>query len=214
MKPVDQTIVSKGKGDCMRACIASLLELPIEAVPNFLCYGKEWCVVMINFLDMLGYEFWGAGTLKRNSISDYHIKGHVMASVKSKNFKDTTHAVIMNLDGLVVHDPSPKKQFQDVNIIDSKELICWDMIRKTDKRTKRDVPKETNKNYVVCKCLYPGDIIMYIETDPLKAQKKCKTEDYYFCEVSFGKSIPRQIENTQLYFPKRKNHKQFDFSNE
>jgi len=35
MKPVDQTIVADKIGDCLRACVCSLLELPIEAVPNF-----------------------------------------------------------------------------------------------------------------------------------------------------------------------------------
>ena len=37
MKPVDQTLLaSRGEpGDCWRACIASILELPIEDVPHF-----------------------------------------------------------------------------------------------------------------------------------------------------------------------------------
>lgn len=38
MKPVEQTILAPPHGDCFRACIASLLELPIEEVPNF---GQE-----------------------------------------------------------------------------------------------------------------------------------------------------------------------------
>jgi hypothetical protein len=35
MKPVDQTVVADKKGDCLRACVCSLLELPIDAAPNF-----------------------------------------------------------------------------------------------------------------------------------------------------------------------------------
>lgn len=35
MIPIQQTIVDDGKGDCLRACICSLLELPVEDVPNF-----------------------------------------------------------------------------------------------------------------------------------------------------------------------------------
>lgn len=35
MKPVDQSIFEDGKGNCLAACVASLLELPIEEVPNF-----------------------------------------------------------------------------------------------------------------------------------------------------------------------------------
>lgn len=32
---VDQTIFADGKGNCLAACVASILDLPIEAVPNF-----------------------------------------------------------------------------------------------------------------------------------------------------------------------------------
>ena len=34
MKPVAQTILTVPGGDCFRACIASIFELPIEALPN------------------------------------------------------------------------------------------------------------------------------------------------------------------------------------
>jgi hypothetical protein len=35
MKPVQQTQVDKGNGNCWAACLASILELPIEEVPDF-----------------------------------------------------------------------------------------------------------------------------------------------------------------------------------
>jgi hypothetical protein len=35
MKAVFQTITESGKGDCYRACLASLLEVSIESIPNF-----------------------------------------------------------------------------------------------------------------------------------------------------------------------------------
>lgn len=34
MKPVDQTVLGDG-GDCYRAALASILELPVDALPNF-----------------------------------------------------------------------------------------------------------------------------------------------------------------------------------
>ena len=51
MIPVDQTIFEFGTGDCMRACIASIFELDIETVPNFMQDGNakfneylnNWC---------------------------------------------------------------------------------------------------------------------------------------------------------------------------
>lgn len=35
MKPVNQTLFGNGTGNCFAACVASILELPIEEVPNF-----------------------------------------------------------------------------------------------------------------------------------------------------------------------------------
>ena len=35
MKSVMQTVFGFKNGDCMRACVASIFELPIEEVPNF-----------------------------------------------------------------------------------------------------------------------------------------------------------------------------------
>lgn len=57
MKPVDQVIVDKGVGDCMRAAIASLLELPLDAVPHFLINGSRWWDVMWYFLYVYDYKF-------------------------------------------------------------------------------------------------------------------------------------------------------------
>lgn len=39
MTPVDQTIVDDGKGDCLRACVASILDLPSGDVINFAEHG-------------------------------------------------------------------------------------------------------------------------------------------------------------------------------
>jgi len=43
MKPVFQTSFGKGKGNCVTACVASILEVPIESLPEF-CGGEgpEW----------------------------------------------------------------------------------------------------------------------------------------------------------------------------
>ena len=45
MLKVQQTIFNNEglKGNCFTACVASILELPIEAVPNwFALYGEQW----------------------------------------------------------------------------------------------------------------------------------------------------------------------------
>lgn len=46
MKPVFQTVFATEEhpkqGDCFRACIASILELPIDAVPDFCAIPHDW----------------------------------------------------------------------------------------------------------------------------------------------------------------------------
>lgn len=63
MKPVHQSITNIPQGDCLPACIASILEVPLESVPNF-CAEKP-------------HEHWFA----RLSV---WLQGQGMASVYSK----------------------------------------------------------------------------------------------------------------------------------
>ena len=55
------------------------------------------------------------------------IDGFVMASVPSDFFEGCTHSVVMDLKGVVVHDPSPNKQWQDKNALESGQLNHWKM---------------------------------------------------------------------------------------
>lgn len=42
MRPVVQTETALGRGNCLAACVASVLELPIEDVPNFRLAVNQW----------------------------------------------------------------------------------------------------------------------------------------------------------------------------
>lgn len=88
MIPIDQEFVGGGHGDCLRACYASLLELPIDAVPNFIRHGPRWFLVLNQFLWSCGYEFSGTGYYykdrPRTPLYEYTIKGRLKASVKSR----------------------------------------------------------------------------------------------------------------------------------
>jgi hypothetical protein len=51
MKPVDQLFVHDGRGDCLRACVCSLLEIDPKFVPNFSEIGffsglREWLTIL------------------------------------------------------------------------------------------------------------------------------------------------------------------------
>lgn len=140
MKKVDQSIIDQGYGDCTRACIASLLELELDAVPNFIRFGTRYARTMWAFLKSLDYHPIGTGFPQGleypngNVLRETpNIDGFVMASVPSKIFENTGHSVIIDLNGLVVHDPNPNKAWQDINVMESGDLQHWMMIEKQEK---------------------------------------------------------------------------------
>ncbi len=132
MKKVYQTVIDKGKGNCMQAGLASMFELDITQVPNLILYGKhEWFNVFWHFLLGIGYEYKGSirrETPKRKDL----INGCVYATVKSKTFKGAMHTVLINSVGRVIHDPNPNKKWLDINIIQTNEMISWLSIEKKD----------------------------------------------------------------------------------
>lgn len=134
MKPVYQTIITKKDGDCTRACIASLLELPIDAVPHFMRFGNKWFEVLRYFLLSLGYDCYGTGFPHSHKIKEYTIKGFVIGTVNSKTFKDITHSVIINSKGLCIHDPNPNKAWKGINVVNTKDLKHWLLISNKGKK--------------------------------------------------------------------------------
>lgn len=141
MTPIDQTIVDAERGDCMRAVVASLFDLELDQVPHFRLYDTEenrgnhyrnWFNILSNFCNCLGYELcYYSRFSKGNKLEEkYSIDGYFYAAVNSKVFETGKHAVVMNMDGIVVHDPSPTKKWQDVNAMESGELDGWYYFKK------------------------------------------------------------------------------------
>lgn len=114
-----------------------MLELELDAVPNFIRFEQNYIKVMWGFLGALGCKFHGTGFPigeeypKGHVLSESpNIDGFVMASVPSRTFEHTGHSVVMDLNGVVVHDPNPNKAWQDINILESGDLKHWLMIEK------------------------------------------------------------------------------------
>lgn len=110
MIPVDQTIINFKTGDCYRACIASMLELPISAVPNFMEDGKEnfdpkfyrWLISFgIHAMDV---------TLEGGQTSFYKDVPMIAGgrSPRGSNLEHR-HCVIYQNDALL-HDPHPSRE--------------------------------------------------------------------------------------------------------
>ena len=104
MRPVDQTILDSNRGNCFTACIASILELPLNAVPHFVLFGDEWWDAFLAWLAELGLS----ASIYPTSDDAYVPPGWTIAGGPSKRFAGRMHACVA-LDGIVVHDPHPSR---------------------------------------------------------------------------------------------------------
>ena len=107
MKPVDQTVINDMTGNCFTACIASILELPIDKVPNFMEDKNHWYIAAYQWLYDKGYE------LKHKKLEDGEtLPGYWISSGKSYRFPDQHHAVVYYKKEMA-HDPHPSRDGLD-----------------------------------------------------------------------------------------------------
>lgn len=95
------------KGNCFQAAVASIMDLSIDEVPNFIEYSDdEWFEKFIGFLDERGYEYaW------RYADDGQENKGYSIGSgisPRARKDRRITHAVIC-LDGEMVFDVHPSR---------------------------------------------------------------------------------------------------------
>jgi len=112
MQPIYQTIHEPLNGNCFQACVASIFELPLDAVPHFMenCAGHKWTQeqwdAVLKFAEDHGRRaFWvdwpeEPEFCKMLAESDLHY----IAIGKSKA-GDWGHCVVMH-KGKLAHDPS------------------------------------------------------------------------------------------------------------
>lgn len=117
MKKVFQTIESGERGNCMQAVVASLFDLELKDVPNFIYFDSgngEANDKMWDFFMSKGFNPSSFGTFD-TPIDKYReackfdggINGYFYASVKSQTFDTVSHAVVINSSLEIVHDPNP-----------------------------------------------------------------------------------------------------------
>ena len=104
----EQRVVDDTAGDCFAACLASILEVPLEQVPN--PHGHDWMHVLDRWL-------WETRRLAAvlvhaddTKLWSYPGKVLAIASIPSAMFEGKTHAVVWDLvRGEVRWDPSPTR---------------------------------------------------------------------------------------------------------
>ena len=125
MTPVKQTILSDEQkvihGNCFSACLASLLDLPIEQVPYF--YEPRilkigWGKVLMEFLDKHGYSYEGYLTVTEHDQLTYReqmldhkgVDGYHIVGGPSPRGSKAGHAVIYK-NAHPFFDPHPDETF-------------------------------------------------------------------------------------------------------
>ena len=114
MKKVFQSNICKDDGDCCRAVIASLFEKELNEVPDFVPDGNQGYELM-KYFESQGYSYTyfnrlenaEGPTIEEVAKYDGGIDGYFYASVNSQTFEDTSHAVVVDTNLNIVHDPNP-----------------------------------------------------------------------------------------------------------
>jgi hypothetical protein len=106
VRPVWQSETELGRGDCLAACVASILELPIEAVPNFRLMPDQWGALQ----DWLG----GRGLFAVRVVAEpecvYPVPDVDCILVGDSPRNPVLHAVVGRASGrewAMTHDPHP-----------------------------------------------------------------------------------------------------------
>lgn len=106
MKKYSQLVFGEGYGDCFRACMATILQLPIEVLPND--HSPMWPFAWKQLLRQFGLE-----TVDGNAQGPIWLEGFWIASVPSLNLPaPSTHAIVMHNTSRVFHDPSRRKRYR------------------------------------------------------------------------------------------------------
>lgn len=112
LKPVYQTIMTPDKGNCFAACLATVLGLPLDAVPNFCARGTKWWRDLQEWLDEKGLVAISV-ELTASSLGWLPAGIPVILSGKSPR-GDWLHAVVGVTESCgfrLYHDPHPDGGF-------------------------------------------------------------------------------------------------------
>lgn len=114
----DQEILDCKKGDCLRASLATMMQVPPSEITNY-SEVEMWATTLYHEWEERGYYmYWETlDKLSRNESPT----GYMIASVPSKMCKGVCHAVVIDSEFNLVHDPNPVHRRDSV---DKSEIVC------------------------------------------------------------------------------------------
>ncbi|MEK6828925.1 MAG: hypothetical protein AABY15_02280 [Nanoarchaeota archaeon] len=137
MKKVFQSVVCQGTGDCARAAIASLFDKELHEVPKFFPDHTQ-AFEIVKYFESQGHKpcFFNrredghllqsgkiCPTIEEVAKYDGGVGGYFYASVPSQTFDGCSHAVIVDIDLNIVHDPNPNQMALNLKPKDVVDII-------------------------------------------------------------------------------------------
>jgi hypothetical protein len=107
MKPIDQTAFGDPDGNCWGAAIASLLEVPLAALPDYVTEAKEgrdWHGTMSAYL----YKHHGLMLLRADGRLTQFVTPKSWHLISGMSPRGLSHAVVGHA-GEMIHDPHPSR---------------------------------------------------------------------------------------------------------
>jgi hypothetical protein len=100
MKPVHQTIFTPPQGNCLQAAVASVLELPLDAVPNYMDGPQNHWDVLYAFLARYDLQPLAIPYNDKFSPLGYYI-------IQGWSPRGDYHHAVVARNGVIAHDPHP-----------------------------------------------------------------------------------------------------------
>lgn len=104
VKPQTQTIFGSENGNCFAACVASILNLPVEEVPNF-CALENWVERTNDWLAPRGFFFLSVSIPEEEAVL-LHLKRAGYHLIMGEAARGCLHSVV-GFAGRTIHDPHP-----------------------------------------------------------------------------------------------------------
>lgn len=110
MKPIHQTMLNNTNGNCLQACIASIFELDLDEVPNFMD-ADDWEKAYHEYLMNLGYYYltFDIKEMKKDHPSFIPHGYHLIIGESPRSPEDDSYNhCVVGYNGEIAHDPVPE----------------------------------------------------------------------------------------------------------
>lgn len=132
-----QTEVEQTKGNCLQACLATVMQMPMDRVINVVertsFESPNWQEALLNWFHKHYIEYYGQSEPSAtDSWVTYHellrsrnVNGMFIAIVDSANYEGVKHAVIMDNRGVCFHDPHPEQHYIGRDLVSERLLLSY-----------------------------------------------------------------------------------------